>query len=86
MDPTFCFGQLGEISGTDLAAFDAMGWNLRNDVLRNQNFLATSVDVQNLAAVPEPTTWAMLIAGFGMIGFTMRRAQRRGAKGAMAIA
>ena len=48
--------------------------------------VATSVDVQNLAAVPEPTTWAMLIAGFGMIGFTMRRAQRRGAKGAMAIA
>ncbi|MGH7009793.1 MAG: PEPxxWA-CTERM sorting domain-containing protein [Caulobacteraceae bacterium] len=23
--------------------------------------------------VPEPATWAMLIAGFGMIGFTMRR-------------
>ncbi len=24
-------------------------------------------------AVPEPATWAMLIAGFGMVGFAMRR-------------
>ncbi len=28
-------------------------------------------------AVPEPATWAMLIAGFGLVGFTARR--RRGA-------
>ncbi len=86
MDPNACFGQLGEYTGTDLAAFDAMGWNLRFDVLRNKNFLATTVDVQRLAAVPEPATWAMLIAGFGMVGFSMRRAQRRQTKGAMALA
>ncbi len=29
-----------------------------------------------LAAVPEPQTWAMLIAGFGVIGGAMRRRQR----------
>jgi hypothetical protein len=86
MDPTFCFGQMGEITGTDLAAFDAMGWDIRFDVLRNSNFSLATTGVQNLAAVPEPTTWAMLIAGFGMVGFTMRRAQRRQSKGAMAIA
>ncbi|MHA6721866.1 PEPxxWA-CTERM sorting domain-containing protein [Sphingomonas sp. RS2018] len=27
-------------------------------------------------AVPEPTTWAMMIAGFGMVGGAMRRRQR----------
>ncbi|GAO40171.1 hypothetical protein SCH01S_45_00140 [Sphingomonas changbaiensis NBRC 104936] len=26
-------------------------------------------------AVPEPATWAMMIAGFGMVGFAMRRSQ-----------
>jgi hypothetical protein len=29
-----------------------------------------------LAAVPEPATWAMMIAGFGMVGFSMRRARK----------
>ncbi len=28
------------------------------------------------AAVPEPATWAMLIAGFGMVGFAARRRHR----------
>jgi len=30
----------------------------------------------NAAAVPEPATWAMMIAGFGMVGFAMRRSQK----------
>lgn len=33
MDPTFCFGQMGEVTGLDLAAYDAMGWNLSVDAL-----------------------------------------------------
>ena len=28
-------------------------------------------------AVPEPTTWALMIAGFGMIGAAMRRRRTR---------
>lgn len=28
-----------------------------------------------IAAVPEPATWAMMLAGFGMIGFVARRRQ-----------
>ena len=28
------------------------------------------------AAVPEPATWAMMIAGFGLVGFAMRRRQK----------
>lgn len=31
------------------------------------------------AAVPEPASWAMLIAGFGLVGAVMRRRQRAGA-------
>jgi len=29
------------------------------------------------SAVPEPATWAMMIAGFGMMGFALRSARRR---------
>jgi hypothetical protein len=27
----------------------------------------------NFAAIPEPSTWALMILGFGMVGFAMRR-------------
>jgi hypothetical protein len=30
----------------------------------------------DVAAVPEPATWAMMIAGFGMVGFAMRRSRK----------
>ncbi|PZO87467.1 MAG: hypothetical protein DI623_14690 [Sphingomonas sanxanigenens] len=29
------------------------------------------------AGVPEPATWAMLVAGFGLTGFAMRRRTKR---------
>lgn len=32
--------------------------------------------VLRIAAVPEPGTWAMMIAGFGLVGAAMRRRQR----------
>lgn len=31
---------------------------------------------QQIAAVPEPKSWAMLIAGFGLIGAALRRRVR----------
>ena len=31
-----------------------------------------------VAAVPEPAAWALMLLGFGFIGFQMRRARRRG--------
>ena len=33
----------------------------------------------NVAAVPEPATWAMFLLGFGGIGFMVRNGRRRGA-------
>jgi hypothetical protein len=29
--------------------------------------------VEGVGGVPEPSSWAMLIAGFGLVGATMRR-------------
>jgi outer membrane lipase/esterase len=38
---------------------------------------AIAQGILTLAAVPEPSTWVMLIAGFGGIGVALRRARRR---------
>lgn len=39
-----------------------------------------AVTVASVSAVPEPTTWALMILGLGMIGFSMRRHQAMAAK------
>jgi len=47
--------------------------------LQPNTFTSVSATTQvfGVAAVPEPATWAMLLAGFGMIGATQRRQARR---------
>ncbi len=43
---------------------------------------SSSANIDNInvtavrGAVPEPATWAMMIAGFGAVGVAMRRRQR----------
>ena len=37
----------------------------------------TVTDLNAVAAVPEPATWAMMIAGFGIVGGAMRKTNRR---------
>jgi len=39
---------------------------------------AWGIDNVSFNAVPEPATWAMLIAGFSMIGFSARRRRNTG--------
>jgi hypothetical protein len=80
MDPTSGFCELGAVTGLDLAAFDAMGWDLGLNVLANPAYSFSTADAVNafgsLAPVPEPATWAMMIAGFGLIGAAARRRVR----------
>ena len=35
-----------------------------------------SPSILNVAAVPEPATWAMMLVGFGMMGASMRYRRR----------
>lgn len=80
MDPTFCFGQTGKVTGLDLAAYDAMGWNLSVDALTyGTTSTATIYNQFSVSPVPEPATWATMIFGFGLVGGTMRRRARRSA-------
>lgn len=44
---------------------------------RNDGFKLSSITVaEQVAAVPEPAAWAMMILGMGAIGFAMRRRQK----------
>ena len=56
----------GSFTNVDRVVFDGLGgqggFELDNVALNSA-----------VAAVPEPTTWAMMLAGFGGIGFAMRR-------------
>lgn len=79
MDPTFCYAQMGEITGLDLAAFDAMGWNLSVDAHRFGTM--TSADIYNAAVgnnVPEPATWALMLCALGLAGASRRKASATG--------
>jgi len=86
MDPTFCYAQMGEVTGLDLAAFDAMGWNLSVDALAdNGSYRATTGSIfasigsnasHFVSYAPEPGTWALMIGGFGAVGVSMRRRTR----------
>ena len=44
---------------------------------RNRTGNAEVTGSLNVAAVPEPGTWALFILGFGMLGFAMRRRNAR---------
>lgn len=73
MDPTFCYEQTGYVTGLDLAAYDAMGWNLSTDALTYKTTSTAQIYSQFASSVPEPTTWGMMLMGFGLVGATMRR-------------
>ncbi len=82
LDPTVAFGQETTVTTLDLAAYDAMGWNVNYDVLANPNRAFTGRDL--FGAIPEPATWGMMILGFGLIGGAMRRRGKTNVKFAFA--
>lgn len=82
LDPTFCLGEMGVVKGLDLAAYDAMGWNLNFDVLTSPAYRYSTEDAYYayIAAgnsVPEPASWALMLLGFGLVGHGMRVRSRK---------
>jgi hypothetical protein len=57
-------------SGNRIYEYDFFGNQLNVMTFPDEGILYTSIDV---AAVPEPASWAMLIAGFGLVGGAARR-------------
>jgi hypothetical protein len=62
------------------ARFNSAGNTSLTLRITNLNAVANGNDLGlddiSLTAVPEPTTWAMMLAGFGLVGFSMRRRNR----------
>jgi hypothetical protein len=81
MNPYICDGLGDETKALDLALFDAIGWNTNVDVTANPNYRFSTADMYrsfaNEAAVPESSTWAMMIVGMGAVGAGMRRRKVR---------
>lgn len=83
MDPTASPCHTEDVTRNDLAAFDAMGWNTTVDVMANPAYTMNTADIYALdglaqiQAVPEPATWAQLLAGFGVLGVVLRRRSRQ---------
>lgn len=81
----------GSVSGLNIGAGEVLtlrwtdfdiklpnGANVADDALGIDDFIFTPT----MAAVPEPTTWAMMICGFGLAGATLRRRRELQARGA----
>ncbi len=75
MDPTSAFGQQQYIDSLDLAAFDAMGWNVAYDVMWLNERRFSTAELMNIGslAVPEPGVLALSLAAVGLMGFARRR-------------
>lgn len=77
MNPYLCGGQQGVVTASDLAAFDAIGWDLDIDVLANPDLRFNSAQAYLRSGLPEPGTWFMMIVGFGLVGGLARKQRRR---------
>jgi hypothetical protein len=55
----------------------ATGWDTISFVTPASNWTAVEYDNTFAAGAPEPTTWAMMMLGFGGLGFAGRRSYRK---------
>jgi len=78
------------LAGAGFNSHAAMGWVTKNFTFKatsgstllafasdNDSFYGPALDNVSISAIPEPATWAMMIAGFGVAGATIRAARRR---------
>jgi hypothetical protein len=62
----------------EIGGFSDGGGGVLNEFITQEAANNMAALVGNISVVPEPASWAMLIAGFGLVGATMRRRRREG--------
>ncbi len=70
-DASIARGRRKSVSVVDLATLDALGWNAAAPLGSGGNLGGTAFALAG--SVPEPSSWALLVAGFGLLGTAMRR-------------
>lgn len=80
MNPYICKSLGDSVTGLDLALFDAIGWNTNVDVLADPNYDFSTAQMYRQFAntIPEPTSLALMLAAFGVMGGVMRRRRQTG--------
>jgi hypothetical protein len=76
MDPTSGFGQQQEIDSLDLAAFDAMGWNVAYDVMWKPERRFSTAIIESLDTLRIPEPGALALAGLGLLGLGLSRRRK----------
>ncbi|MBB5205153.1 hypothetical protein HNQ51_002472 [Inhella inkyongensis] len=76
MDPTSGFGQQQEIDSLDLAAFDAMGWNVAYDVMWKPERRFSTAIIESLTTLRIPEPGALALAGLGLLGLGLSRRRK----------
>jgi hypothetical protein len=79
MNPYACKSQMGVVTTDDLAALDAIGWDVDPSVFGTSSGTFTSASAFTKLAihsVPEPATWVELLLGFGALGAFGRRRRK----------
>jgi hypothetical protein len=61
-----------QLSGT-FTALNPGSFTLRINGNNTGPGLGTLAGTVSMSAIPEPTTWAMMLVGFGAVGYSMRR-------------
>lgn len=62
--------------GSAAGNFWLIGANFKNADSKIDGFKLGGVTLKTVAPVPEPSTWALMLAGFALVGVAMRRAIR----------
>jgi hypothetical protein len=62
------------VAGVNTITFDVTNWH---KLIGNPTGLRVEFDASNITAVPEAETYAMMLAGLGMLGFAARRRQAK---------
>jgi hypothetical protein len=76
MNPYICGGREGVVTGLDLAAMDAIGWNVAVDVSGNSGYSINTAQIYQEfapAAVPEPMSLVLALSALGLMGGVSRR-------------